>query len=263
MLFITLVSLAAAVAAAVLAWRVTQEAQRRSDARVAVLMAELAATPSPDAPEAIPHAHAEEPTRESGQESHTAPPPTAVAAPSSPVSSLDDTDPVVRDEEVLVSSLFAQQTAPGAARLLPLWALVLGIAVLVGGGLVAVSALSSSSGARRPAATAAASAPLELVSLEHEQEPDTVVVSGVVRNPMDGDARREISAVVFFFDTQGRALPHTGGPGELPPLAPGAEAPFIVRASMPAGASRLRVSFRQNNGSVAPHVDLRRAGGTP
>ncbi|MPZ18196.1 MAG: hypothetical protein GEV06_09825 [Luteitalea sp.] len=264
MLLITLLSLAAAVAAAVLAWRVTQEAQRRSDARVAVLMAEIGALPSHGSSEAVSPGHADGSTREPGREPHAAPPvPAETAGASSPISPTDDPETFVHDEKVLVSTLFAQQTAPGAARPVPLWALVVGVAVLLGGGLVAVSALSSSSGARQPAATAAASAPLELLSLEHEQERDTVVVSGVVRNPADADVRRGITAVVFFFDTQGRPLRHTGAPDQLSSLAPGTEAPFTVRASLPAGASRLRVSFRQNNGSAAPHVDLRRAGGAP
>ncbi|MGH9163078.1 MAG: hypothetical protein ACRD2X_24215 [Vicinamibacteraceae bacterium] len=227
MLFITLLSVAVAVAAVVLAWRVTRDAQRRSDARVAVLMAELVAAPSPAA------------------------------------SARDDTQGAASDEKVLVSNLFSDQSGPAPARPVPLWALVLGIAVLLGGGLAAALALSSSSGAGRPAATAAAPAPLELLSLEHEQVPDAVVVSGAVRNPTGADERGGITAVVVFFDTQGRPLPHTGAPGRLPSLAPGAEAPFTVRALLPAGASRVRVSFRQSNGGVAPHVDLRRAGGTP
>jgi hypothetical protein len=253
MLFITLLSLAVAVAAAVLAWRVTQEAQRRSDARVAVLRATLAAEPPPNAPEAASHTRAEEPRAESGDEAQSPPP---AASP------LGDTQGSASDENVRVSNLFADQSAPAAAGPVPLWALVLGIAVLLGGGLAAALALSSSSGAGRPAATAT-SAPLELLSLEHEQVSDAVVVSGVVRNPVGADERGGIAAVVVFFDANGRPLPHTGAPGQLSSLAPGAEAPFTVRASLPAGASRVRVSFRQSNGSVAPHVDRRRAGGTP
>lgn len=112
----------------------------------------------------------------------------------------------------------------------------------------------------QPQTTAAAasvtSAPLELVALRHERQGNTLIVSGLVRNPHVGRPIKGLAAVAFTFDRQGAFLTSGRAPLDFPQLAAGDESPFSISVPQSAGVGRYRISFRTEDGMV-PHIDRR------
>jgi len=106
------------------------------------------------------------------------------------------------------------------------------------------------------AAASASSAPLELISLRHERQGDTLIVSGLVRNPHSGKTITGLSAVAFTFDREGAFRTSGRALLDFPQLGPGDESPFAISVTGSAGVSRYRVSFRTEDG-VVPHLDRR------
>ena len=110
---------------------------------------------------------------------------------------------------------------------------------------------------RPPGAVAAeTSAPLELVSLRHQRQGDTLIVSGLVRNPHAGRAVANVSAIAFSFDRQGAFLASGRAPLDFAKLGAGDESPFSITVPQSASVSRYRVSFRTEDRVVA-HLDRR------
>jgi hypothetical protein len=105
-------------------------------------------------------------------------------------------------------------------------------------------------------APAAAAAPLELVSLTHERQADSLTVRGVVRNPVSGADVARLTAVVFLFNRDGGFLASGRAGVDTPALAPGTEARFAVTIPSAADVGRYRVSFRTDD-RIIPHVDRR------
>jgi hypothetical protein len=114
----------------------------------------------------------------------------------------------------------------------------------------------------RPAAstTSAAAqssvAPLELVSLRHQRQGDSLTISGLIRNPDAGRPVQGLSAVAFAFDRQGTFLTSGRASLDFPQLRPGDESPFAITIPAVSGVGRYRVSFRTETG-IVPHVDRR------
>ena len=108
------------------------------------------------------------------------------------------------------------------------------------------------------AAASASSAALELVSLRHERQGDTLLVSGLVRNPHSGRTMTGLSAVAFTFDRQGAFRTSGRALLDFPELGAGDESPFAISVPESANVSRYRVSFRTEDG-VVPHLDRREA----
>lgn len=108
------------------------------------------------------------------------------------------------------------------------------------------------------AAASASSAPLELVSLRHQRQGDTLIVSGLVRNPHSGRTMTGLSAVAFTFDRQGTFRTSGRALLDFPQLGAGDESPFAISVPGSADVSRYRVSFRTEDG-VVPHLDRREA----
>ena len=224
LLTLTVVSVVAAAAFAWVAWRLREDERRRSEARIAALSSAI------DAVESVGDSGAQHP--------------------------------------VVVTSLFAPQHS-AAANGAPIIKIAAGVAMAVV--LLVVIAMSgrgrddasaSSRGeaavaettARRASANAAA--PLELISMRHEREGDTLKVSGLVRNPRDAASMTRVSAVVLAFDRSG-AFVASGRAGlDFTTLEAGDESPFVVTVSGGADVARYRVSFRTETG-VVQHVDRR------
>ena len=101
-----------------------------------------------------------------------------------------------------------------------------------------------------------ADAPLELVSLAHEREGDTLTVRGSIRNPVSGLEMDRLTAVVFVFDRDGGLLASGRAPVESQALIPGGESTFAVTIPGAGRIARYRVSFRSGDRIVA-HVDKR------
>ena len=120
----------------------------------------------------------------------------------------------------------------------------------------------SSSGAPQAETTQAIAAPvaepLALVSLSHEQHADgTLVISGVVRNPLGSPARERLFAAASLVDAAGVLIASGRAPLDFTKLGPGDESPFVVRVAGAAGVVRYRVGFRDADGVSVGHVDKR------
>lgn len=128
---------------------------------------------------------------------------------------------------------------------------------------VALIVTIASLGSRRPdpasgsAAAATQNMALELLSMRHDREGDTLTVTGLVRNAGHGAAQR-LTAVVFAFDKSGNFVASGRAPLDFVSLAPGDESPFRVSIPNVASVGRYRVSFRTEAG-VVKHVDRRQA----
>ena len=99
-------------------------------------------------------------------------------------------------------------------------------------------------------------APLELVSMRHAREGNTLTVSGLVRNPRGGSATTRVMAVVFAFDREGSFVASGRAPLDFTTLEPGDESPFVVTIPNISSVGRYRVSFRTDAGMLR-HVDRR------
>jgi hypothetical protein len=94
------------------------------------------------------------------------------------------------------------------------------------------------------------------MALGHELESDRLTVRGIVRNPPNGAGLNHMTAVVLLFNAEGGFL--TSGRADIKAegLAPGAEAPFVIRVPGATEVGRYRVSFRTED-QILPHVDRR------
>jgi hypothetical protein len=162
-------------------------------------------------------------------------------------------------ESVDVQHEFLAQPHPSSSGIAVIKvAIVFAAAVAI---IVAVATMGTSQDRRTPSAgsgiTAAQDGSIELLSMRHDREGDTLTVAGLVRNGGTIPADRLI-AVVFTFDRTGNFLASGRAPLEFVSLAPGDESPF--RVSVPTGGDvgRYRVSFRTEAGIVR-HVDRRQA----
>lgn len=236
LMVVTLVLLAAAVTFGVMAWRLSREAERRSDARVAALVASLEAEPIEASAPA------------SGADDLDL---ALIDAPTRPIAPIGAT-PADSDRAIFAES--AHHEATGFSRLMAA-AIVAG--VLVTGVTVAWVAGTAS---EAPDAQAAAAPSIELLSLTSTRRGPDLSIAGLVRNPSAGAPLEGLSAVVLFFNESGQFLTSARAPIGQRLLTPGADSPFEVTAPAPDGASRYRVSFRFERGDVVTHVDRRTAG---
>jgi hypothetical protein len=132
-------------------------------------------------------------------------------------------------------------------------------------GLAAVGLAMASGSARRDTPTnanaasvpAAQNAPLELLSLRHAQESQTLTVTGLVRNPRTGTPLAGIIATAFVFGADGAFLASSRAPLDFTTLTPGDESPFVVRVPVTGEVARYRIGFRSGDGRVIAHVDKR------
>ncbi|MBI1874404.1 MAG: hypothetical protein HYS05_11040 [Acidobacteria bacterium] len=242
---LTIVALAVAGVMTWMAWRVIREERQRSEARIAALAAEIGAMADPQLTMT--------PTRNRA-------PRTAEEA----VARFSDT-PLVDATERHGAELFSATARP--PRRGTRWvtaavcgALVFGLAIAT---VVTVSLRSHPRDASTSTASAVSAAqPLELVSLHHERTAERLVIRGLVRNPAGGKSVNRVSAVVFLFDRDGGFLTSGRALVDYLTLTPGEESPFVVEIPAAGSVGRYRVSFRNADGSVLPHVDRRAASGT-
>ena len=96
---------------------------------------------------------------------------------------------------------------------------------------------------------------LELLSMRHERDGDSLTVTGLVRNP-GAPVPGAIMAVVLAFDRDGSFVASGRAPLEFGTIAAGDESPFRVTIPGVKEVGRYRVSFRTDSG-VVRHVDRR------
>jgi hypothetical protein len=231
---VTLLSLGLAVAMSLVAWRLLREERRRSAARVARL-AELA----------------------SGEdESHAVrarPAPRVIDLPLRPA----DRQPAAPAAHHVSSAdgLFtAAAPATGGGHTAVVFAVATALVASIVAGLVW---LGSSHAPEEGRAFAGGVAPLELFSLRHTKEHDTLTITGLVANPKGGRGLTGVTAVVFLFNQSGEFIGSGRAPLEFTQLAPGAESPFQITVANAGAVGRYRVGFRTEDGAVIGHVDRR------
>jgi hypothetical protein len=246
LLIITIAALAIAGFLGIAAWGMWREERDRSAARVAALAAAAAADEPPAAHTPIQPARVTEPK------------PVPKPAPWSATPEwrrLPRIEPTATAPERMADS-FLSTTAPASSRqrALGIAAAVLFAAIVTGGYFTLYGNGDSATG--EAAAGAAASAPLELISLRHERQDGALAITGLVRNPADGVAQDKLAAVAFLFDREGAFITSARAGVDFTQLAPGDESPFVIRLDAPARVARYRVSFRTEAGLV-PHIDRR------
>jgi hypothetical protein len=137
---------------------------------------------------------------------------------------------------------------------------VLGVGIVTC--LIAAGTLASMKSNDRSEAAAVAderpadAPPLHLLSLRHQREGDTLIVSGLVRNPGGAPAHEHTDAVVFTFDRSGGFVATVRAALADPSLAGGSESPFSVNIPNGSDVGRYRISFRTGDRTL-PHVDRR------
>jgi len=239
---VTTLALAVAGAMAALAWRLLREERRRADARVAALSELAARDPDRTAPAPRPA------TRPATPAPRRTAPETATRATFDLPLHPDPAAATPREARgAPIGSLFdvpkPAAHGPGRAVALALVAAAMATGVWV---------TRDHGGAR-----GAAAAPVELVSLAHDREDETLRITGLVQNPRDGAERRDVVAVAFLFDAAGTLVASGQAPIDFTRLAPGDESPFVILVPHADGVARYRLGFRTRDGRVLTHVDRR------
>jgi hypothetical protein len=253
---VTLASLALAGALLVYVLKLSREERDRSEARAAAL-AELLEAQAPLAgqQEAVRPVEAVTPVeqnfssayqershyRERSQPIHP-----------EPANALELTEAA---DQSRTADLFASATAAPARdhAMRRLLAPAIGVAIV---GLALTSVYLWNRPAPVQKTAEATARPLELVTLRHERQGDTLVITGLVRNPPDAMAIKGLVAVAFAFDKQGTFLMSGRSGFDFPQLKAGEESPFSIMIPQAGGVGRYRVSFRTDTG-IVPHVDRR------
>lgn len=127
------------------------------------------------------------------------------------------------------------------------------LVILAAGALLAVGMSGGSRASRHASAVSATS--IELVSMRHAMDGETLIVSGLVRNPT-ATTTPALSAVVSVVSRDGRVIAH--GESQLDPtvLGPGKETTFRVTVPQVGDPGRYRLAF-VNGSQIVPHVDRR------
>ena len=252
---VSLISLTMAFAMGIVTWRLMREERRRSDARVAALMADLERAGE----------------RDTGRDARAAssldvPPPIRTTAPAPPRRRPVQTTPAARPTrstrpEVPLRTPLAGSptgffaTVTGSPALLRRFVATVSAAVVV---LAALSVIMLSGGAPTDPGVGTP-VPVELLSLAHTREGEYLAITGSIRNPSGGVARGQISVMATVFDRDGTVVGTGQTPLPVAVLLPGSETAFII--SLPDGdqIDRYRISFMQGQTSV-PHIDRRQPG---
>lgn len=133
-------------------------------------------------------------------------------------------------------------------------AAMLAIAIL---GWTQVHGRDATPPAQSTIAAASSSPSLELLSLRHSREGNTLTVAGLVQNSGGSAPLSNVQATVFVFGTTGTLITSGRAPIDFTSLAPGEESPFVIRVPVSGNVARYRVGFRGADDRVLAHVDRR------
>lgn len=144
-------------------------------------------------------------------------------------------------------------TVPEEVHTSRLPAFAVAAVVVVSASALLLFGMNSGKRAARP--VAAANASIELVSMRHALDGETLIVSGLVRN-LTGIATPSLSAVVSVVGRDGQIVARGESPLDPAMLKPGKETNFRVSVPRVAEPGRYRVAF-VNGSHIVPHVDRR------
>jgi hypothetical protein len=227
LLVVTLFSIALAATMTAIAWRLARDEQRRSDARVAALAAELEGTKGGRATAIDLELRPRDSTTAMRATDHTM---MTMASPSRGGTS---------------------RMALGIAGGIAVLAAVAALGVPLGGGVGTDRHATERATAPAPAVAAT----VELTALGHDRDGGQLTIHGIVRNP--GPRRLEhVTAVVAMFDRAGAPL--TDARTDIPLIAAGDAVPFAVTVPDDGVVGRYRVSFLQG-ATVVRQIDTRQA----
>jgi len=126
--------------------------------------------------------------------------------------------------------------------------------VVISASAILVVGMNSRGRSARHAAPVTASS-IELVSMRHALDGQTLIVSGLVRNPA-ATATPALSAVVSVLGRDGQIVARGESPLDPAMLEPGKETTFRVSVPRVSDPGRYRVAF-VNGSHIVPHVDRR------
>jgi hypothetical protein len=129
---------------------------------------------------------------------------------------------------------------------------VAALAVLSASALLVVAMNSGGPAPRHPAANTPS---IELMSMRHALDGETLIVSGLVRNPTP-TTTPALSAVVSVLGRDGQIVARGESPLNPVMLEPGKETIFRVSVPQVADPGRYRVAFL-NGSHIVPHLDRR------
>ena len=251
---VTGVSLALAAGMGVLLARLVREERRRSDARVH-LLEELAAAPRGKSRPAEPRftdlpaflaperARTQTPVAEDFVTTEAS---TTVVSPASAVS-----ESVTSGHELFHEE---PKQSPWPRR----FAVIGSLAAVLALAIFGWSQLRAPASAPSDGAVATASAPsLELLSLRHTRQGNTLTVTGLVQNPKGGAPLANLQATLLVFGPGGTFVTSGRVPLDFTSLTPGDESPFVIRVPVSGEVARYRVGFRGPDDRVVGHIDRR------
>lgn len=257
LMIVTIVALALALGMSGVAWRLLREHRQRTDARVRALQ-ELADDMDFDAGPEV---------RKSGGPQVSAP---VLDAWDLGLHDLAEENPGTPEPQHrrtarrhLEIGFGATVAAPAAPK--RRWLALAAVGVVMAGIVFVIYAVyrpaviaAPGEAAPAPAARGGVARPIELLSLRHQMTGDgTFTITGLVQNPLDGVAVRNVMAVVYLFDREGHYFASGKASLDFTPLQPGDESPFVVRIPNVTRVSRYRVGFRSEEGGIVAHVDRR------
>jgi len=294
---VTVLSLSMAFAMGIVTWRLIREERRRADARVAVLMADLAAQgdhgDNGDTPAAVAYrdSSADLATMQLRHQPRRPHEPnvdpagrTALAAPyMAPRGRLaESTTPRRRSAparaagptpstNAAVPPLVVAVTPPvlGAPSPTELFTPIGGpsaslrpLLATVAATVVVLAAVSFTMlfglpGGAAPNPGTGTAPAVELLSLAHARQGDYLTITGSIRNPTDGIERGHLSVTAIVFDHAGGVVGTGQTPLPVRVLSPGSETLFTISLPDAERINRYRISFMQGPDRV-PHVDRRR-----
>jgi hypothetical protein len=132
-------------------------------------------------------------------------------------------------------------------------AFAIGGLVILAASALLIAGMGGSHRARPDVPPAASS--IELVSMHHVLDGETLIVSGFVRNPTVS-ATPSLLAVVSVIGRDGQVVARGESPLEPAFLGPGRETGFRVLVPKVSDPGRYRVAF-MNGSRIVPHVDRR------
>ena len=231
MIVVTVASVALALAMGVIVAFLLRHERRRSDAR-ATMLAEMAAESSASLTDAA----------------------------DSDFDLQNDFTPEVEIANTSRTDLFSAPSAQSAwpQRLAIVGALAI---VLVGTVTVVRSALAPAAPAAATVARSDDPALLDLLSLTHAQNPESLTITGLVQNPRSGQTMSKVVATAMLFGADDTFVASGKTALDLTTLRPGDESGFVITvplASAPSTAvTRYRVGFRGEDGRIIGHIDRR------